>query len=78
MGVRFTAGDIRKIFEALGMRKRKGSNIYIGRGPDGVLRRSALHSHGDGMPIKAGTAKAIAKQLGFNTVEEMYEFLQKL
>ena len=76
MGYTFTFDDIIPICQRLGMKPvRKGSRTWRGVGPDGKLRQTYIHPHGQGRLVASGTAKAIAKQLGFGSVEEMYRFL---
>lgn len=79
MGYTFTFGDIEKICRALNMQPaKKGSQIWRGIGPDGLFRQTRIDSHGPGRLVASGTAKAMARQLGFASVEDMYRFLQQL
>lgn len=79
MGYTFTFGDIEKICRALGMAPvSKTSRVWRGTGRDGKFRQTLIHSHGGGHCVATGTAKAIARQLLFGTVEDMYLFLQAL
>ena len=74
----FTFGDIARVCQALGMRRDGKGQVWKGLGRDGVFHRLALHSHGPGEPIAPGTAKAICKRLGFESLEAMYLFLKGL
>lgn len=79
MGYTFTFGDIEKICRALRMAPaKKGSQVWRGTGLDGKYRQTRIDSHGAGKAVAAGTAKAIARQLLFGSVEEMYRYLQTL
>lgn len=72
-------GDIERICRSLGMRPvAKGSRVWRGIGPDGKFRQTRIHSHGPGKPVAKGTAKAIARDLLFDTAEEMARYLQGL
>lgn len=76
MGYTFTFDDIERICRRLHMEPaRKGSRTWRGVGPDGKFRQTYIHPHGRGQGVASGAAKAIAKQLGFASVEEMYRFL---
>lgn len=74
----FTFGDIIDICRALGMRNTGKGPIWKGLGRDGVFRRLCLHSHGPGRPVATGTVRAFARQLGFQTLKDMYLFLKSL
>lgn len=75
----FPFGDIERICRSLGMKPaKKGSQIWRGIGPDGRFRQTRIDSHGAGRPLASGTAKAVARQLGFHDVQEMYEYLKQL
>lgn len=79
MGYTFTFRDIEKICRSLGMEPaKKGSSFWRGIGPDGQFRQTKIDSHGPGKPLKTGTVRAIARQLGFADVQAMYEYLQNL
>lgn len=79
MGYAFTFGDIERICRALGLKPaKKGSNIWRGLGADGRFRQTRIDSHGPSRPVASGTAKAIARQLGFETVDALYRFLRDL
>lgn len=79
MGYTFTFGDIEKICHSLKMEPaKKGSLIWRGLGPDGKFRMTRIDSHRSGKALATGTAKRVAVQLGFNTVEEMHQYLRNL
>lgn len=77
MPVRFCHGDIRKLLAHLNMRPaKKGSNIYMGMGRDGIWRTCKFDYHKDKDPVATGTAKAIAKALKFENVLQMKEYIE--
>lgn len=79
MGYTFTFGDIERICRALGMSPaKKGSQIWRGVGTDGVFRQTRIDSHGDGVVVATGTARRMAGQLGFTSLEDMSAFLRRL
>lgn len=79
MGYTFTVGDVERICHSLGMQPaRKGSSHWVGIGLDGTIRRTKVDSHGLGREIATGTARRIARQLGFSGLKEMHEYLQKI
>lgn len=79
MGYTFTFGDIERICLSFSMEPaKKGSQWWRGVGPDGGYRQTRIDSHGSGRPIAAGTAKAIARQLSFDSVEAMHRYLKSL
>ncbi|MGE5527755.1 MAG: hypothetical protein ACM3X6_01250 [Patescibacteria group bacterium] len=72
MPIRFTQGEIARLLRQFNMRPAaRGSRTYYGVGRDGILRRCYFHYHSDATPVAAGTAKAIAAQLGFADLEAM-------
>ncbi len=74
----FTFGDIARVCHALGMLREGKGQVWKGLGHDGVFRRLSLHSHGAGRAVAPGTARAFARQLGFVSLEAMYQFLKEL
>lgn len=75
MPYRFTTGDIKAIALRLGMQKvnaRKWNGVDV----NGNFLQTYIHDHGDGVQVLAGTAKQIAHQMGFNDLEDMYDFLK--
>ncbi len=79
MGYTFTFGDIERICRSLNMHPAKaGSQVWHGVGPDGLYRRTRIDSHGSGKRLAYGTAKAVARQLLFDTVEDMRRYLDSL
>jgi hypothetical protein len=76
MPSRFTQGDILRLLGHFNMtRKRKGGTIYAGLGNDGRYRTCKLDFHAGGKPVAQGTATKMAKDLFFESVEEMKEYL---
>ena len=74
MPPQFNFGDIEQICRRLGMSAQKGKVLWRGIGTDGQYRQTTIHSHGDGAPVSS-TARAMAKQLKFNDVDNMDNFL---
>ena len=75
MPPQFTFGDIEQICRRLGMNAQKGKVLWRGVNSDGQYRQTTIHSHSDGVPVSSSTARAMAKQLRFTDVEDMYDFL---
>lgn len=72
---RFTAGDIKSIAVRLGLqqinsRKWSGMDIY------GNFLQTYIHDHGNGVQVLVGTAKQHAIQMGFQDMDDMYDFLK--
>lgn len=78
MGYTFTFGDIMRICTTLGLARVDKSMVWRGVGSDGKFRQTRIDSHGLGRPLATGTAHVIAKQLRFESLEEMYSYLQNL
>lgn len=74
----FSFRDITRICLALGMQRIGTTSMWRGLGRDRVFRWMVMHSHGQGRPVAPATARAIAKQLRFASVEAMYLFLKEL
>lgn len=75
MPYRFTTGDIKSIALRLGLQQvnhKKWNGIDV----NGTFLQTYIHDHGDGTQVLAGTAKQHALQMGFNDVEDMYNFLK--
>jgi hypothetical protein len=73
----FTTGDIKDIAKRLGLEYVKGSGkTWNGVDVNGEFLQTFIHDHGDGIPIKTGTAKRQADQMGFNDLADMYDFLK--
>ena len=75
MPYRFTTGDIKKIAKRLGLQKIR-NKVWIGIDINGQFLQTYIHDHGDGTPIKTGTAKRQAEQMRFKDLEDMYDFLK--
>lgn len=75
MPYRFTTGDIKKIAKRLGLLQNR-TKVWNGVDITGKFLQTYIHDHGDGVQIKTGTAKRQAAQLGFNNIEDMYDFLK--
>jgi len=75
MGYTFTWDDIEKICRKLGMRRQGKTAVWKGVGPDGVKRTCIIHAkHKEN--IGTGLAQKIAtRELGFSSLEKMYNFL---
>lgn len=78
MGYTFTFGDIERICRSLGWVEIPGRRIWRYAGRDSASRQLSFHSHGAGRPVAPGTAKSMARELGFRTLEEMAEYLKRL
>ncbi len=77
MGYTFTTGDIKKIAKRLGLQQvSNNSKTWNGLDVSGNFLQTYIHNHGDGILIKTGTAKRQAEQLGFKSIEDMYDFLK--
>jgi hypothetical protein len=75
MPYRFTTGDIKKIAKRLGLQQinaKKWSGIDI----RGEFRQTYIHDHGDGIQVLSGTAKRQAAQMGFEDLQDMYDFFK--
>lgn len=75
MPYRFTTGDIKKIAKRLGLQKIR-NKVWNGIDINGQFLQTYIHDHGDGIPIKTGTAKRQAEQMRFKDLEDMYDFLK--
>lgn len=75
MPYRFTTGDIKKIAKRLGLQKIR-DKVWSGIDVNGQFLQTYIHDHGDGVQIKTGTARRQAEQMGFNDLEDMYDFLK--
>jgi hypothetical protein len=75
MPYRFTTGDIKSIALRFGLQK-VNSKKWNGVDINGNFLQTYIHDHGDSVQVLAGTAKQIALQMGFNDLEDMYDFLQ--
>jgi hypothetical protein len=78
MGYSFTWKDIQKICTGLGMERQGKTNIWKGVGGDGIKRAATIHPDHKGT-LGPGLACRIAKeQLKFQSIEDMYRYLQNL
>jgi hypothetical protein len=77
MDVTFTFEEIREICHRLGLSFRKSRNNYVleGTEQDGTFLRVSVHWKADGRNLAKGTASQIAKDLGFQDVADMQDFL---
>ena len=72
MPIRFDQGSIKKLLKYLNMEPlKKGSKIFGGIGKDGKWRTCKFGFHSDNKAVATGTAKIIAKSLGFKDLEDM-------
>ncbi len=77
MGIRFSQRDIERLLRHFRMMpQKKGSNLYVGIGPDGHWRTCKFDYHKGRDEIFKGTADAIAKSLLFKNVEEMKRYIE--
>ncbi len=74
MPYRFTTGDIKSIALRLGLQKIN-SKKWSGVDLNGNFLQTYIHDHGDGVQVLVGTARQNALQMGFNDLEDMYDFL---
>ncbi len=74
MPYRFTTGDIKSIALRLGLQKIN-SKKWSGVDLSGNFLQTYIHDHGDGVQVLVGTARQNALQMGFNDLEDMYDFL---
>lgn len=75
MGYTFSWDDLERICRKLNMARQERTSIWTGIGADGKRRTCTIHSKHKGN-IGLGLVNEIAKkQLLFDSVEEMYEFL---
>ena len=74
MPYRFTTGDIKQIAKRLGLQKVR-DKTWSGMDINGQFLQTYIHDHGDGVPVKTGTAKRQSVQMGFNDLEDMWDFL---
>lgn len=78
MPIRFDQGNIKKLLKYLNMEPlKKGSKIFGGIGKDGKWRTCKFDFHSDNKIVAAGTAKIIAKSLGFKDLEDMKRSIGK-
>ena len=76
MGIRFSQKDIAKLLRHFRMKPlKKGSNLYVGIGPDGKWRTCKFDYHKGRDPVLKGSAQAIAKSLLFKNVKEMKKYM---
>lgn len=74
MPYRFTTGDIKSIALRLGLQQvntRKWNGVDL----NGNFLQTYIHDHGDGVQVLTGTARQNSLQMGFNDLEDMYDFL---
>jgi hypothetical protein len=77
MGYTFTWDDLERICQKLNMKRQGNTSVWAGIGPDGRLRKCTIHAKHKGN-IGSGLVSKIAKQeLLFESIEEMYRFLNK-
>jgi hypothetical protein len=72
----FTTGDIKDIAKRLGLEHVKGTKTWNGIDIAGQFLQTYIHDHGDGVPIRSGTVKRQAEQMGFEDLADMYDFLK--
>ncbi|MHB1254505.1 MAG: hypothetical protein ACYCZ1_10135 [Candidatus Humimicrobiaceae bacterium] len=78
MPIRFNQGTIKKLLKYLNMEPfKKGSKIFGGIGKDGKWRTCKFDFHGDNKIVAIGTARIIAKSLGYKDLDDMKKFLDK-
>lgn len=78
MPIRFNQGEIKKLLKYLNMEPfKKGSTIFGGIGKDGKWRTCKFDFHGDSKIVAIGTARIIAKSLGYKDLDDMKKFLDK-
>ena len=78
MGIRFSQRDIHRLLKHFRMiPQKKGSNLYVGIGPDGQCRTCKFDYHKGRDEVLKGTADAIAKSLLFKNVEEMKRYIER-
>ena len=75
MPYRFTTGDIKKIAKKSGLLKINAKK-WNGIDNNGEFRQTYILDHGDGIQILTGTAKRQAVQMGFEDLQDMYDFLK--
>lgn len=67
--------DMEKVCKALGLKNRG----YIWKGTaNGGYRRISLHTHAGGRNIDTGLFHAYVKDLGFESVDEFFRFLDEI
>lgn len=59
------------------MKQSRGSQIYAGMGHDGNYRMVRVDVHGRGDDVRSGSAKRMAQQFGFHTVEQMRKYIDE-
>lgn len=74
MPYRFTTGDIKSIALRLGLQQINNKK-WNGMDLNGNFLQTYIHDHGDGVQVLVGTARQHALQMGFNDMEDMYDFL---
>ena len=72
---RFTTGDIKSIAVRLGL-QQINSKKWNGLDINGNFLQTYIHDHGNGVQVLVGTAKQQALQMGFNDIDDMYDFLE--
>ncbi len=78
MGIRFSQRNIARLLRHFGMKpQKKGSNLYLGIGPDGQWRTCTFDYHKGREEVLKGTAEAIAKSLLFKNVAEMKKYIER-
>ena len=78
MPIRFNQGTIKKLLKYLNMEPlKKGSKIFGGIGKDGKWRTCKFDFHSDNKIVSIGTARIIAKSLGYKDLDDMKKFLDK-
>lgn len=78
MPIRFTQGEILRLLIHLNMSPApKGSKTHCGIGKDGIFRQCYFHFLNRSSQLATGTAKKIAKQLGYANHESMKVFMDK-
>lgn len=75
MPYRFTTGNIKSIARRLELQKIN-SKKWNGIDTNGQFLQTYIHDHGDNVQILTGTAKRQAIQMGFEDLEDMYDFLE--
>ncbi len=79
MPIRFTQGDFRRLLKHFNMVPcKKGSNLYAGVGNDGKYRTCKLDFHAAGEMVAAGTANKMAKDLHFENVQALKDYMEKV
>ena len=78
MGIRISQRDIARLLKHFNMMPhKKGSNLYVGIGPDGQWRTCKFDYHKGRDEVLKGTADAIAKSLLFKNAEDMKRYMER-